>query len=348
MPKPAAPADVRRQALSWLLARHSGAWTDDAQRAFADWLAEDEAHRREYQSAQQLWDEFDTFKTADFPQRQAALAYRPVGDLANVVRFPGAAETGAVAPAKPNRPVRSRAWRQTAAAVAASVLLAVGAQTYSQTGVSRYRTAIGEQQSIFLADGSRIVLNTDTELAVDIGLLHRSVLLMRGEALFTVSHNPLRPFEVDAGSGKIRDIGTQFNVYRQPERVDVTVLEGEVDIITPTQSAKHTLTAGRSAFFNPQGAVQTQAAGNPGAATAWEQGKLVFNEQALEQVLAQIARYHAVQFDVADPKLRELKVSGTFKTANLQLLLETLEAGFPVKAQIIDTQHVRLSRAGRS
>jgi len=341
-----AHANVRRQALSWLIARHSGTWTIDNQNAFADWLAADEAHALEYEAMQQLWGEMDAFKIADFPQRQAALDYRAATDHRNVVQFPGAVGAGGNPTAKARPPAWARAWRQTAAAIAASALLAIGAQTYSQTGVSRYRTAIGEQKSIFLADGSRIALNTDSEISVDIGLFHRSVQLSRGEALFTVSHNPLRPFEVDVGSGKIRDIGTRFNVYRQPDRIDVTVVEGEVNILTPQQTTGQALTAGQSAHFDDQGRIQARATSDPRAATVWEQGKLVFAEQALDQVLTQIARYHAVQFELADPKLRALKVSGTFKTANLQLLLETLEAGFPVKAQIIDTQHVRLSSAG--
>ena len=355
MPKDQPTAQtVRKQAVQWLIAKNSGAWSPADQQALETWLAENNQHAEQYERIQQLWGSMDAFKEKDFPQRQAALQYRPPTGQDNVVHFPGVDTTGISARPKnaSSRPIahpprRPAHWLKTGFAVAASLLLALSVQTYRQTGSEHYQTAKGEQKSIFLADGSLIALNTDSEITVELEMFKRKVRLSRGEILLNVSHNPLRPFEVAAGNGKIRDIGTRFNVYSQANRVDVAVLEGEVNIATRNDQELR-LKANQAAAYDANGKLYPAAMPDPQALTAWERGKLIFADQALEDVLNQIARYHAVEFEIADPKLRELKISGAFKTANLQLLLETLEAGFPIKAQIVDSRHVRLLRNSRS
>ena len=348
-----APQSIRKQAIEWLVAQNSGVWSSIDQQGLDAWLAEDRLNQQHYAQMLQLWGGMDAFKDQDFPQRQTALHYQPPTNLDNIVNFPGLNPADITMgrqitkPQSATQATRGSAhWLKTGFAVAASLLVILGAQTYRQTGVEHYQTSKGEQKTIFLADGSQIALNTDSEVTVDLLMFGRKVLLSRGEVLFNVAHNPLRPFEVTANNGKIRDIGTRFDVYAQINRVDVAVLEGEVDIATGDQQMA--LTAGQAASYDANGKLNPTAMPNPQELTAWEHGKLIFAEQPLGDVLNQIARYHTVEFQIVDPKLRELKISGTFKTANLRLLLETLEAGFPIKAQTIDSQHVRLQRVSHS
>ena len=340
--------NIRKQATQWLIAQNSGSWSKSDQRVLDEWLVADSEHQQQYQQMQQLWGCMDAFKSQDFPQRQAAQDYEPPIYSGNLVQFPGSTASEMASKRLPQSSSPKREWLhglKTGFAIAASILLVVGVQTYRQTGIEHYQTAKGEQKTIFLADGSQIVLNTDSEMTIELQMFQRKVGLNRGEALFSVAHNPIRPFEVSVGNGKIRDIGTRFDVYAQGTKVDVAVLEGEVEIITEHQQKKHALNAGQAASFDYQGIISANAMPNPKALTAWEQGKLIFDEQPLENVLNQITRYHSVQFQILDPKIRALKISGTFKTANLQLLLDTLEAGFPIRAKSIDAQHIRLERA---
>ena len=344
-------SSIRKQAIQWLIAQNSGSWSEADQCALDKWLEADNEHQQQYRQMQQLWDGMDTFKSLDFPQRQAAKDYRPPKHSDNLIQFPGlkAPELAAKHPAiKSSAKPKSSHWLKTGLAVAATLLLITGVQTYRQTGIEHYQTAKGEHQTLFLADGSQIVLNTDSELSVEVHMFHRKVQLSRGEALFNVTHNPVRPFEVIAGNGMIHDIGTRFNVYAQADRVDVAVLEGKVDIVTDQHQSPVVLSAGQAASYSRQGTVSAKSTVDLQTVAAWEHGKLIFDEQPLEDVLNQIARYHTVEFQIADPKLRNIKISGSFKTGNLQLLLETLEAGFPVKAEFIDSQHVRLKRLSRS
>lgn len=107
-------------------------------------------------------------------------------------------------------------------AVAAAVAWAVNPVLSEQVGV----TAIGQQTTLQLDDGSEILLNTETSLRYRSRLRSREISLERGEALFTVVHDGWRPLFVQAGNAEIKDIGTTFSVRRKSDGVDVAVLEG--------------------------------------------------------------------------------------------------------------------------
>ena len=95
-----------------------------------------------------------------------------------------------------------------AAGVAAVLLLAP-----LRSG-ERHTTAIGEQVTVRLDDGSKIQLNTDSELSVRFSKAERRLVLERGQAFFDVAHDPARPFVVDAGKASVRALGTRFDVRR--------------------------------------------------------------------------------------------------------------------------------------
>ena len=78
-----------------------------------------------------------------------------------------------------------------------------------------YRTALGEQRLVTLADGSRLRLNTDSAVRVRLGSGLRRVELLRGEAFFEVAHDAARPFIVSADGARVRAVGTKFDVRRE-------------------------------------------------------------------------------------------------------------------------------------
>jgi len=83
------------------------------------------------------------------------------------------------------------------------------------------------------------------------------------------------------------------------------------------------------------------------SATAWREGRLVFKGRELDDVLAQLGRYHQVDLVLADAKLRHLKVSGSFPTGDLDLALNTIAASLPVKVARRDAGHIALEAEGR-
>lgn len=248
--------------------------------------------------------------------------------------------------------------------------LALGLNEYLVT--DNYSTAVGQRQVVTLADGSEITLNTNTKLSVKITGSHRLVNIEHGEAYFVVTHDANRPFDVVTAHSRIHDIGTRFNVYVAGEMANVTVTEGEVSIIadshlTQTQWLDHLISkaqrwsfvgdnsrsegihliAGQQLAYNSLGESGGVIKADVSKVIAWRDGRLVFDLVSLEEVLTQVQRYHPVEFQFVDEKLKNIKVSGSFDTDNLTLILNSLQATFPIKAQWLDGQHITIALAKR-
>ena len=219
-----------------------------------------------------------------------------------------------------------------------------------------YTTAVGEQASFTLADGTVLTLNTQSELKINYSDKQRSVTLRRGEAHFEVAKNPDRPFVVRAGQGAVWAVGTAFNVSHRDDYVDVLVAEGKVKVFSglssgdalpqlveaepaavatqaaspdysaaPSVSRDVFLVAGEAAQYQDH-IVSKQALEKTyiDKKLAWQKGVLIFDGETLEVAMAEIARYSDRPLVISDHSIRKLRVGGRFKTDNIPALLETL------------------------
>lgn len=307
------------QAIAWLLRVREVPNDGDIQRAFSDWLAADPSHRLAYRQAEAQWAWLEQFKGASFPAREEALRYRPKAGPA--------------------------VWRKPAAfSAAAALLLGIGLGLFSPQGwyglPHSYSVAKGQRQTVALPDGSSLEMNTDTEVRVRFNRGQRRVELLRGEAFFNVVHDAKRPFNVRVGDVGIYDIGTAFDVYKQPDRVSVTVLEGEVELDNRTE--RRPLTAGQQLSIGNDLRFAAVEQTDIAAATAWRQGLLVFRGRPLAEVLAEIGRYHEVRIRLPDPKLAELRVNGSFRTGQLDNMLNAVATLLPIAVKHVGEREIVL------
>lgn len=114
-----------------------------------------------------------------------------------------------------------------------------------------YLTAVGQQKSVHLADGSTIQLNTNSQVKVEYNNRYRNIRLLRGEAYFKVAKNPELPFRVYAGADRIQATGTAFIVYRDNNAMNVVVTEGRIALAElGTPRSKAGMTTQRTAESN--------------------------------------------------------------------------------------------------
>ncbi len=199
-------------------------------------------------------------------------------------------------------------------------------------------TARGEQRQVALADGSKIQLNTDTELAWRISESERRVELKKGEAFFDVAKDPRRPFVVRVGSSEVRVVGTQFSVREDHGRLEVVVKEGKVDVVPDStrirgaESTKVELTPGKHLTYDNSQDLVRIAVVEPERSLAWRTGAIDFDSVTLEEALIEVNRYASKPLVIEDDRLRTLRLSGRFRVGDVDALEFTLRERFGIVA----------------
>ena len=278
------------QASAWHFRLQAEDVSAHERQAFTDWLAQSDRHG-------QAWDEAQALLAALQPA--ARQAHR---SLAKTPRT---------------------AWPW---ATAAALLLALGL-AWQTPWADRLRadhyTVVGESQSIELADGSRIELNTDAALSVEFAHGERRIRLLRGEAWFDVRHDASRPFVVESDGVKVRVLGTQFGVARQDGHTRVQLVQGRVEA-TVADDAKVLLAPGQAvdATRRQLAAVETF---DVAQAFAWRQRQLVFRQQPLGEVIRELNRYWPGLTLVSDQALERRAVSGVFEIDKPEAVLRALQ-----------------------
>lgn len=234
--------------------------------------------------------------------------------------------------------------------------LAPPAMTAANEEVRRVATALGERRDVVLSDGSRVTLNTGTEVEIDYASPdRRAIRLLRGQAMFQVARDAGRPFVVRAGTREIVAIGTAFDVRIESDgRVEVLLVEGKVRVDPVDRSALVRLVPSLARVeLTPGEQLIVPSAGNEAVrkadverVTAWNRGVVIFRDDSVADAVREMNRYSNDRLIVEDPRVARLKVSGIFPAANRDDFIEALEALYPVDAERDAAGGVRLRWAG--
>lgn len=305
-----APA-IRAQATEWLIEREeTESWTAQNQAELDAWLAQSPAHLLAFWRAEDSWSR--------------------AGLIAELRPFAPRVE--------PQRRVRWPLLLKGAAALAAAAVLALGATTYFRAPTQqRFATAIGGQKSIVLTDGSRIDLNTNSVLSVDIGHNRRRVTLLRGEAFFHIKHDAFHPFVVTAGGHRIVDLGTEFLVRNSADRLEVSLIEGRarVEQANARSDASSTLMAPGDVVVATATALSITRKPVPELETAlgWRRGLLIFKHTTLAEAAAEFNRYNRQKLVIADPVTARLEIRGTYRANDVASFARLASAVVGLKAE---------------
>ena len=305
--------------------RQSGTWREADEQELQAWLVAAAEHRAAYEKVARAWT-----KAGD-------LKHYLTDDMRR--EYETALHSSAPAPR----------FTVTKAAIAACLaLLSLGVGIVLWSGTSRWwngpeirlTTARGQTKSFALEDGTQVLLDAGSQLVAHIGSHSRGALLVRGEALINVAHDPTRPFEVTLGAGRIQDLGTRFDIETLADSSRIAVLEGRVGVLT--SRGRVLLVAGQASGYDRSGNLQAVRPFDTTTAQ-WSQGQRHFDHEPLGDVLERLTRYHTVTFVYTDPDLRNLRVSGTFRTGDQELFLRTLAAALPIELKYLNPGQVEIS-----
>ena len=287
--------------------------------AFTQWLEGDAANRLAYDEVERL--------SQDIDGQSGALHERVVQTPVPVLR--PAWRT----PARPRRH-----WAAAVTAIAAGIAVAVFAMRPGTPPSEPlpFATGIGERRDLALADGSQIRLNTATMVAVDMSGGARRVRLQAGEAFFDVAPDRTRPFIVDVGDQRVEVVGTAFNIIRHQGLIAVTVARGLVNVKTGGGAAApaERLTAGDQLTHREGENAVSRTSVEIDSALAWRDGRLVFSDAPIAQVVADLNRYFPLAIRLEGSGVDELRFSGVLKLDDETAVLGRLQEFLPVEAQV--------------
>lgn len=219
-----------------------------------------------------------------------------------------------------------------AAAIALLAIVGVWRLAGERVPVQRYASAVGEQRTLYLDDGTVVLLDTDSTVAVRYSDAWREVTVERGRVQFDVAHDSRRPFEVLVADGVIRDIGTRFQVSRRAHAATVALLAGAVSVSLPANGERDTLVPGQQVDF-AQGRLGVVQPLDLAAARGWTQGELVFRDRGLAELVAEMNRYSDTKLRIGDDSLRTLPISGVFHVGDQASLLQALQGGWSLRVE---------------
>lgn len=255
------------------------------------------------------------------------------------------AALNAAEPKRDQRKLWGAGWAAAAAVLAVGLAVVVLDQDSAVAPLYTYATSIGERSTTQFEDGSTAVLNTNTRLRLDFDGREREVTLLHGQALFDVAEDSTRPFVVVAGEQRITAIGTIFDVRYEGDDIQVTLVEGVVDVVADPALGTHLtgpatvpepvrLTAGQvlktTALVTQTAPAVTET--DAERATIWRQGRVFFDDAPLSEAVAEMNRYSTVQIVIDNPALDRHRVNGMFRTGRQTTFVEALESYFPVTA----------------
>jgi transmembrane sensor len=293
---------VAREAARWFICLQSTGVDDSQRQACARWRAEHPDHERAWQLAEGF--------SARARLIPGDLAQETLGRLTSLSR--------------------RRATKALAVLIMAgpAALLAQRSGSWQQLAADE-RSATGERRQVTLADGTAVLLNTDSAIDIAFTAAHRRVRLVRGEVLISTARDTLgRPFVLETEQGAVQPIGTRFVVRQYPDATQVGVLEGAVQVSTLAQP-EHTvrLDAGQQLRLDRRH-IGAPSALQP-ADTDWSRGVLKAERMRVADFARELSRYRPGLLR-CDPAVAQLQVSGAFQLYDTDQALDALTRVLPV------------------
>lgn len=189
------------------------------------------------------------------------------------------------------------------------------------------------QQLLQLADGSSMVLNARSSVQVNLQAERRDITLQQGEAFFDVSKDPQRPFYVTTDLGRIRVVGTAFNVDRNSNSLVVEVEHGIVEV--EVQHHQYRLLAGDALRVNADKAIQYHS----DKAGGWRNGWREVTDEPLPELITHLQRYSERPIELQNVQ-PGLVFSGRYSQADVAGTLNLIASLFELELQQDDQQIV--------
>lgn len=208
------------------------------------------------------------------------------------------------------------------------------------------QTGNAEQFKLVLADSTRVWLNAASSIRfpVDFSGQRDRVVEVDGEAYFEVSRDKNHPFIVNTTGQTVKVLGTHFDIcaYRDEVGERTVLAEGSVTVYprgiesSILKDIAHVLLRpGEQSTLKGKKMVVTKA--DLSVALAWTKGDFIFNDESLEEVMRQVAKWYNVEVIYDDKDMKSLKLAGSVSRARpLSAVLERIQTAIHGKFRVTE------------
>lgn len=191
---------------------------------------------------------------------------------------------------------------------------------------------LGSRVSFSLPDGTHGMLNSGSQLSYSLPFSNSRKIRLEGEAWFEVKHDAENPFEINAGTSKVKVLGTSFNLSAYPAEnyIEVVLKEGKVEF-TEDSTIVNLKPSERLVYRDGK---ITKDITDPEKFNSWKDGKLIFREDPMAEVARRIERWYNVKVKLADSELEKYSFRGTFEDDKLEDVMMMLAMTSPISYKI--------------
>ena len=255
--------------------------------------------------------------------------------------------------------IKNRAYYNYGTRIAASIILGVCLSIFAfqyfnvpdQSGKSASINYIeksnprGQKLSIFLSDGSKVILNSESKLTYPEEFTENArTLYLEGEAFFEVAHDKDRPFTVTSGTIATTALGTSFNVRAYPEEatVQVSLATGKVKVKGKKDSNNFTnnklliLDPGEGVTYDKASKILNKGYFDVKKSLAWKEGIIYFKDANFDEIIGKLERWYGVEFEIINGKNEVWHYTGEFNNESLENVLMGIGFSKSFKYEIKD------------
>jgi ferric-dicitrate binding protein FerR (iron transport regulator) len=205
---------------------------------------------------------------------------------------------------------------------------AFGQEVYAEVKVSP-----GTIMQVELPDRSRVWLNSESNLRYPVKFKGKArAVKLEGEGFFDVYTDAGRPFEVTVPSGmKVVARGTEFNLkaYGGDDENEAVLQDGMVDVAYGNFRA--TIRPGEMVKLDRKNSRITRSSVRTDEKTAWKDGKIIFRNTPLEEVMKQLSRRYNINITLQNRTRKSYLIRATFSTETIAQILDYLKIAAPIE-----------------
>ena len=210
------------------------------------------------------------------------------------------------------------------------------------------RVPRGGEYQLVLSDGTKVWLNSDTELSYQVPFTGKERRVsLKGEAYFDVSPNKEVPFIVTTNNQEIEVLGTEFNIsaYESDANLVTTLVEGKVKVSDSQSDIVEYLLPNEQSILdmNTDNIIKRNVDVYP--YVAWKDGRFVFKNVSLEEFLFKIARWYDVEVFFENDNIKNIRFTGDLpRYSNMTDVLKIIESEMSVHIKVENNKKILISK----